>query len=383
MPHADAGDQPTFLEGITLMKHVNTTPQPYVRGKTLTVVKPVDVGNVDRIINLAQNESCYGPAPGVVEAASERARTAHLYADPGNREMREAIAARFGLDAARVVCGNGSEELLDGAGRVFARAGDEILFPEYSFLQFPIVAYRLGATAVSAPNKPDFTIDVEALLERVTERTRVVFVANPNNPTGVYNRRGDIEDLIARLPPHILLVLDSAYAEYCDAPDYCDGLEYVDRHPNIVVTRTFSKAYGMAALRAGWAYGTAEITAALNNMRGIGNVNGCAQAAAIAALDSPDFVTDVCARSAAERTRLTNALTSLGIEVLPSATNFVFLHLPAHEGRSAADALRHLARNGVITRTNEDYGLDDYLRISLGNSEENDIVADLMAEFMA
>ncbi len=364
------------------MKHVSTAPQPYVRGKTLTVVKPVDTGEVDRIINLAQNESCYGPAPGVVEAAAERARTAHLYPDPSNREMREAIAGQFGLDASRVVCGNGSEELLDVVGRVFARAGDEILFPEYSFLQFSIVAYRIGATAVTAPTKPDFTIDVDALMDRVTDRTRVVFVANPNNPTGVYDSRSDIEDLIERLPSHILLVLDSAYAEYCDAPDYCDGLEYVDRHPNIVVTRTFSKAYGMAALRAGWAYGPAEIMAALNNVRGIGNVNGCAQAAAIVAVRNPEFVRDVCAKSTAERIRLSNALKALGIEVLPSATNFLFLHFPPQPGRTALDALKYLARNGVITRTNEDYGLEDYLRVSLGSAEENDIVADLMASFV-
>ncbi len=365
------------------MNQTNAIPQPYVRGKTLTVVKPVEVGDVDRIINLAQNESCYGPAPGVIEAAADRARAAHLYADPSNRDMREAIAKRFGLDAARVVCGNGSEELLDATGRVFARAGDEILYPEYSFIQFSIVAYRLGATAVTAPSKPDFTIDVDALLDRVTDRTKVVFVANPNNPTGVYNRRAEIEDLIARLPSHILLVLDSAYAEYCDAPDYCDGVEYVDQHPNIIVTRTFSKAYGMAALRAGWAYGSAEVTAAVNNVRGIGNVNGCAQAAAIAALENPQFVKDVCAKAAGERARLTDKLSALGIGVLPSATNFLFMHFPPQDGRTATDALKYLALNGVMTRTNEDYGLDDYLRVSLGTAEENNIVATLLAEFMA
>ena len=358
-------------------------PEPYVRGKTLSVIKNVEVGKVNRVINLSQNESCYGTPQSVFDAIEERVKTIERYADVNCNGMREAIGKVYDIDPDLIICGNGSEELLDAIGRIYARSGDEILYPEYSFLQFPIVAYRVGATPVSVANKENFALDVDGVLDAVTEKTKVLYVANPNNPTGVYTPRSEINRLVEELPKHVVLVLDAAYAEYCDADDYTDGMEYVGRNSNVVVTRTLSKAYGLAGIRAGWAYTNAEIAAAMNNMRGIGNVNALAQAASIAAIKEQDFIKDVRQKNKLERNRCNQALMALGIKVIETETNFLLLYLPDVKGHSSGAALKFLALRGVMTRTNEDYGLDDYLRISLGKIEDNNFVLELMTEFMS
>jgi histidinol-phosphate aminotransferase len=347
-------------------------PVPYLAARTLTVVKPVDTAGAARVVNLALNESSLGPAPGVVEAIRAAAANVHRYADPGCKAMRAAIGTRFGLDPALIVCGNGSEELLDAVGRVYARPGDEILYPACSFLQFAIVAYRLGATAVEAPLGAGFSVDIDALLAAVTPATRVVFLANPNNPTGVAVPMADVERLAESLPGHVVLVLDCAYAEYVDPADGAAAFALADRHDNIVVTRTFSKAYGMAAARAGWAYAQPDMIAALNNVRGIGNVNGMAQAAAIAAMAEAGFVERVRAVTAADRAHLEAGLRALGFEVAPSVANFAFARLPGTRPGWAQDTVAALARKGFVIRANEDYGLPDWLRVTVGGRDDLD-----------
>lgn len=353
-------------------------PRPYQEGRTLTVVPRFDGIDLSRAVKLHANECVLGPAPGVAEAAAQAARQAHRYADVTCAALRAAIAARHGIDAGRIVCGNGSEELLDLVGRAYARPGDEILFPAHSFLQFSIVAWRVGATAVEAPLGPRFAVDVDALLARVTPRTRVLFLANPNNPTGVEVPLAEVERLVRGLPEDVLVVLDGAYAEFAAPETGAGALALAASRPNVLVTRTFSKAYGMAGLRLGWAFGPAPVIRALDNLRGIGNVGGPAQAAGIAAMAAEGHAARVAAHAAAERAWLGGRLAAAGYEVVQTATNFLFVRLPQGLGRSGDAVVREVAAAGVLIRANADYGLPDWLRITVGHRPDMERLAGLL-----
>jgi histidinol-phosphate aminotransferase len=358
-------------------------PQPYIPDIGISVVKKVLSGEDGdgEITDLSLNESSLGASPLATRAAKARAEQLNRYPDPASAELRDAIGRAYGLDPARITCGNGSEELIDAIARIYARPGDEVVFTEYGFMQFPIVAMRVGATPAIAAEK-DLTTDVDAMLARVTDKTRIVFLANPNNPTGTYIPRDEVRRLRDGLPGSILLVVDSAYAEYVVDADYSEGNELVEGVENVVVTRTFSKAFGLAALRVGWAYGSASIIGAMNRMRGIGNVNAIAQEAALAALGDLDFVRRVREQTAAERERLCRALTGLGLAVVPSAANFVMARFPSDTNHRAGAALAHMEGRGIILRPVDDYGLDDYLRFTIGLPEENDAVIEGLRSFL-
>ena len=241
---------------------------------------------------------------------------------------------------------------------------------------------RVGATPVTAPER-DYSADVEALLAALGERTKVLYLANPNNPTGTWISAAELERLRDGVPASVVLVIDSAYAEYCDDPAYSDGIELVEGTENVIVTRTFSKAYGLAAVRVGWAYGPKSMVGVLNRMRGIGNVNALAQTAAVAALDDHDFVERVRAETAAARERMRREVRALGLGVLTGEANFVMIEFPDEDGRRAADALKYLAKRGIVTRSNEDYGLDSFLRVTLGSTDENKLLLEGLADFLA
>jgi histidinol-phosphate aminotransferase len=293
------------------------------------------------------------------------------YPDPASTDLRQAIGRRYDLPPDDLVCGNGSEELLDIIGRLYARPGDEILFSDHGFLQFAIVALRVGATPVRAAER-GLTADIDTLLAAVTPRTRILFLANPNNPTGTHVDAAELRRLRDGLPGDVVLVIDSAYAEYVDEPGYSAGHELVVGTDNVIVTRTFSKAFGLAALRVGWAHCPPAMSGVLNRMRGIGNVNAIAQAAAVAALDDLGFVARVRDETARERARLSQALAGLGLDVVPSVTNFVIARFPAGSNRGAAAAIQHLAARDILVRAVEDYDLPDHLRITIGLPAEND-----------
>ncbi|HEX7007651.1 MAG TPA: histidinol-phosphate transaminase [Alphaproteobacteria bacterium] len=355
-------------------------PEPYIPDIGRAVVKPRLEGK-GRVINLSLNESSYGASPRAVAAAQERCQRLNRYPDVASTELRRAIGAHFGLDPDRIVCGNGSEELIDIIARLYARPGDEILFTEFGFIQFPIVTMRVGATAVRAP-APNQTADVDALIERITERTRIIYLDNPNNPCGTYIPADEVRRLRDNVPSHVVLVIDSAYADFVDARDYTDGIELVEGFENVIVTRTFSKAWGLAALRVGWAYTSLSMARVMNRMRGIGNVNAIAQATVLAALEDPDFVRGVREKTAAERARMTEALGRMGLHVTPSVTNFLMIRFPSDTNRRASAALAHLAEHGIIVRAAEDYGLPDSLRITIGDTSENDKVLAALESFM-
>ncbi|OZA93709.1 MAG: histidinol-phosphate transaminase [Erythrobacter sp. 34-65-8] len=317
------------------------------------------------LVKLSANENPLGTSP-VALAALAQAGTPATYPDPDSRALRHAIGAVHKVDPARIVCGTGSDELLNLAAQAFAGPDDEVLFSRFSFSVYDIAARRCGATPVEAPDR-DFATDVDALLGAVTGRTRVVFVANPNNPTGTFLPRSEIARLHAGLPADVLLVVDQAYAEYL-APDEDDGgLELAAVHDNVLVTRTFSKIYGLAGVRVGWATGALALVDALNRIRGPFNLTEGGQAAALAALGDQDFVTASRAHNAAELARFSDAMAALGnhgIRPVPGKGNFL---LVLFEGAlSAADALTALADGGYAVRHLPGQGLPQALRITIG-----------------
>ena len=238
---------------------------PYVGGES-------ELPGIEKPVKLASNESALGPSPRAVEAFRRCADRLHRYPDGSARALRRAIGRRFGLDPEHIVCGNGSDELLALLAKAYAGPGDEVLYSQHGFLMYPIVALACGATPLAAP-ETGLRADVEALLSRVTSRPRVLFLANPNNPTGSYLTAKEIADLRTRLRPDVLLVIDAAYAEFVGAKDYTPGMELADRGGNVVVTRTFSKIFALSALRLGWAYCPAEVADVLNRLRGPFNIN--------------------------------------------------------------------------------------------------------------
>lgn len=351
-------------------------PMP-VRGR---IDKPQPLGLP--VINMGFNELPWPPPPAVAKALEDASHHAQSYGSPFCDTLREALGRAHGLDPDHIICGNGSEELLDVIARIFARAGDEILISQFGYIQFALTANRVGADLVKAPEE-NHTTDVDALLSAISDRTRVVFIANPNNPTGTMVPVEELRRLATSLREDILLVLDLAYGEF--APDgYCAQVHaLVDQHENVVVTRTFSKAYGLAGARAGWCHGPAWIIPALYAARGMGPVNALAQAAAVAALSDMDTVNKRVAAILQERARLTNQLTDRGCHVLPSHTNFLLFSPPEKDPHTTEAVIVHLFDTAglIVTRTRE-AGLEEFLRVSISLPEHNDLLLSALDAFL-
>lgn len=351
-------------------------PMP-VRGR---IEKPQPLGLP--VINMGFNELPWPPSPKVAAALQAASSHAQSYGNPACDALRKAIGAANALDPDHIICGNGSEELLDVIARVFARPGDEILISQFGYIQFALTANRVGATLIKA-TESDYTTDIDALLAAVTDRTRVLFLANPNNPTGTLVPISDLERLVDGLPDEVLLVLDLAYGEFA-SPGYCaDVHRLVGTHDNVVVTRTFSKAYGLAGARVGWCHGPAWIIPALYAARGMGPVNALAQAAAVAALDDMETVYERIATIVAERTRLTSELQARGCFVLPSHTNFLLFSPPDRDPHTTEALIVHLFDTAglIVTRTRE-AGLEDFLRVSISLPEHNDLLLTALDAFL-
>jgi len=326
------------------------------------------------LIKLSANENPLGTSPAALAARAAAAEPCR-YPDPDSKALRAAIGAVHGIDPARIVMGTGSDELLHLAAQGYAGPGDEVIYVRYGFSVYDIAARRCGATPVVAPDA-DYGTDVDALLALVTERTRVVFLANPNNPTGSFLPRGDIARLHAALPPSVLLVVDQAYGEYV-APDDEDGaLALAAAHDNVLVTRTFSKIYGLAGERIGWATGAAPLVDTLNRIRGPFNVSNSGQAMALAAVGDQSFVEHARRHNAAERARFVAALEALGnhgLRPLPSEANFVLI---LFEGALTAEAAYNgLMDSGYIVRWLPGQGLPQALRITIGTADQMDAIA--------
>ena len=334
-----------------------------------------------KVHKLSSNENPLGPSPKAIAAFTAAAGKLELYPDGAATRLREAIGARYGIDPARIVCGCGSDDLLSLIAHGFIGPGEEGVFTTHGFLIYRIVIQAAGGVPVVAPER-DLVADVDAILAAVTERTRVVFLANPNNPTGTYLPFADVKRLHANLPPHVLLVLDAAYAEYVRTNDYASGLELVTASHNVVMVRTFSKIHGLAALRVGWAYAPAEVCDALNRIRGAFNVNLPAIEAGIAAMGDRDHEDAAVEHNARWLAWLSHALRRLGLAVVPSVGNFLLVGFPDAAGRTAADADRFLAERGLILRAVASYGLPGHLRLTVGTEEANRLVVAALEDFM-
>lgn len=349
---------------------------PYAQGKSKTGAG----AEPQRLIKLSSNENPLGPSQKAI-AAFRTLPELHRYPDGSAIGIRSAIGEVFGLDPARIVMGAGSDELINLLIHAYAGEGDEVLYSEHGFLMYSIYARAHGATPVTAPEQ-NLVANVDALLAAVTPRTKLLFLANPNNPTGTLLAQGEVDRLRRELPAHVLLVLDAAYAEYVEAPDYDAGAKLVDASDgNTVMLRTFSKIYGLPALRIGWAYAPAAIVDVLNRIRSPFNVNSAAMAAAVAAVKDTAYTAYAVEYNARERARLSAALEKLGLKVTPSATNFLLVHFADASAASAANAF--LLGEGIIARDVAAYGLPQCLRFTVGTEDENSAVIEALSRFVA
>lgn len=347
---------------------------PYVPGRS-------EAPGVAKVYKLSSNETPLGPSPHAIAAYRNAADHLEAYPDGAATRLRAAIGARYGLDASRIICGAGSDELLNLIAHTYIGPGDEGLFSQHGFLVYKIAITAAGGTPVVAPER-NYTTDVDALLAAVTERTKVVFVANPNNPTGTYIPHDEMARLRAGLPPHVLLVIDAAYTEYVRANDYSSGLEMAASLPNVLMTRTFSKIHGLAGLRIGWAFGPAEVIDALNRVRGPFNVSAPAIAAGVAAMEDPAHEARAAEHNLTWLAWVTEQVRALGLDVTPSVGNFVLIHFPDTPGGTARDADEFLLKRGLVLRAVASYGLPDALRMTIGSEEANRLVIDALRDFL-
>jgi histidinol-phosphate aminotransferase len=366
--------------------------KPYEAGKPVEALER-ELG-ITGAIKLASNENAWGPPPSVAEAVAQATREAHIYPDASYLRLREAIGAFVGFDPANIVVGNGSNELLSMVTKTFASPGDTVLSSAGSFIAYKIIAMAHGHTFVETPLDARDAFDLAALVDKVDATTRVIYLANPNNPTGTSHGHAAVAGFIAAVnakasgePP--IIVLDEAYLEYVTDADPVDGVALVKAHPNVVAARTFSKAFGLAALRVGYALCGAEVAGFLNRVREPFNVGGPAQAAAIAAIADADHVTRTVRACVAERARVHVALEGLGMRPTPSQTNFIFVRLsaeqaarldPEGQGRAAPRLYDALLRKGVIIRPMAAAGFVDAVRVTIGLPSENDRMLKALGE---
>lgn len=345
---------------------------PYIGGESHLV-------GVNRVLKLSSNEGAFGTPPGAQTAYARLAREIFRYPDGAAEALRRAIGARFGLDPARIVCGNGSDDLIYQLALSFGGHGTELIMTRHGFSMYAIAGAYAGSRVVKVPER-DLTADIDAILAAVSPATRLVCLANPNNPTGSLLPEREIARLRAGLPEDILLVLDAAYAEYVTRQDYEPGVKFVDAGDNVVMTRTFSKIFGLGGLRLGWAYAPAAVIDVMNRVRNPFNTNAAAQEAAIAALNEAGWVEKSVAHNNEWRARLAAALTGSGIKIWPSEGNFILADFTARERADAAN--RHLRASGIIVRPMGGYDLPHCLRITIGAAEDCERVAASLADFM-
>ena len=339
---------------------------PYVPGK------PVDELarelNLDPagIVKLASNENPLGPSPKALEAI--RAELAELtrYPDGNGFELKTKLAARCGVSPAQVTLGNGSNDILDLVARAWLAPGLNAVFSQYAFAVYPIATQAVGAQGKVVPAKAHGH-DLEAMLAAIDANTRVVFVANPNNPTGTWFGPDALESFLARVPQSVLVVLDEAYIEYAEGDELPDGLDYLTRYPNLLVSRTFSKAYGLASLRVGYSLSSPQVADVLNRVRAPFNVNSLALSAACAALDDTDYLAASRRTNDAGMAQLEAGFRRLGLSWIPSKGNFIAVDF----GRDAAPINQALLQAGVIVRLVAGYGMPTFLRVSIGTEQEN------------
>jgi histidinol-phosphate aminotransferase len=345
---------------------------PYVPGQS-------SARGAAKIFKLSANETPLGPSPRAREAYCAFAGRLQDYPDGAATALREALGAKHGLDPARIVCGTGSDQILHLLAAAYIGPGDEGIFTQHGFLVYKIEILAAGGVPIVAAEK-NLTASVDSMLAKVGPSTKMVFLANPNNPTGTYLPFAEVKRLAQNLPAHVLLVLDAAYAEYVNCLDYSSGLELVSKSENVVMTRTFSKIYGLAGIRLGWCYAPLDVCGAINRIRGPFNTNGAAIAAGVAALGDSGHIGKAVAHNETWLAWLAVEISALGVKVTPSVCNFLLLHFDGETQARAAD--RFLLDRGLILRAVSAYGLPHCLRLTVGTEEANRLVAAALKDFV-
>ena len=344
---------------------------PYIGGKSSAN---------EGVIKLSSNENPLGCSSAAREAFLGAAENLALYPDGGCTSLREKIAAAHNISESHIICGAGSDEIIQFIINAYVNVGDEIIISEHGFLMYKIYGLAAGAKILEAADDENLNADVDEILNRVSAKTKLVFLANPNNPTGGYLPKSEILRLRDGLPENVILVIDGAYAEYVDAPDYTSGLELVEAHDNIIATRTFSKIYGLAALRIGWGYAAAQVADVLNRIRGPFNVSAPAQAAAEAAVGDADFVQRSIDANNAGMDFWQDALNNLGVKFYKSYGNFVLADF--EDGICAEKIVRGLAEKNIFIRDTLVYKLPTCTRITVGTSQNNERVLECLRDLL-
>jgi len=364
-----------------MTKHRTIVPQPgildidpYVAGESALS------GRSNRVIKLSSNENPRGPSPSALDAYKSAAENLALYPSSGHERLRAAIGRVAGVDPARVICGAGSGEILTLLAQTYAGPGDEVIFTEHGFGMYQIYALAVGATPVEVKERERVT-DVEAILAACSEHTKLVFIANPNNPTGTMIGVGEVARLAAGLPEQALLVLDGAYAEFVGDHGFDAGLGLIESRDNVAMTRTFSKVHGLGGLRIGWGYGPAHVIEALNRVRGPFNLSGPALAAAEAAIEDQEYRAFCVSENSRLRAWLRTQLAAAGVPSDESHANFLLARFDSPATAQACDSA--LKDAGVIVRRVDSYKLPDCLRITIGDELACRLVARVIADFMA
>lgn len=355
---------------------------PYLPGKPISELER-ELG-LRNIVKLASNENPLGPSPKALEAARRALSEIHLYPDGSGFKLKAALSAKLEVRAEQITLGNGSNDILELVARVFLSAESKAIYSEHAFAVYPIVTQAVGAKAAVAPahdgsRGPRYGHDLQAMAQRVDESTRVIFIANPNNPTGTYLTKSELRSFLDDLPGDVVAVVDEAYFEYVDAPDYPDCMAWLSDFPNLIVTRTFSKAYGLAGLRVGYAVSSPSIADLLNRVRQPFNVNSPALEAAKAALDDNEHLTHSVNLNRAGLLQLCDAFAERELSFVPSVGNFVTVDI----AKPAAPIYDALLRQGVIVRPVGNYGLPNHLRVTVGTEEENRIFLDALDRVLA
>lgn len=339
--------------------------KPYIPGKHMEELKR-ELG-INEIIKLASNENPLGPSKRSIEAMKRAAETAHIYPDSYNYHLKKALAEKYNLREKQLILGNGSDELIKLIAETFLAEGDEIIMPDPSFSEYEFASTLMGAQCIKVPTK-DFRVDVNAIRAKIGPRTKLVFLCNPNNPTGTIVTRKEMDEFIDCLPGGTILVLDEAYCEYVTSDDYPDGIEYIRQGKDVIVLRTFSKVYGLAGLRIGYGISSEEIIDMIQRVKEPFNVNSIAQAGALESLKDEIQITR--SREMVEKGKkyLYHALTHMGLTYVPTEANFLLINV----NRDSQEVFQELLKRGVIIRTGDIFDLPDYIRVTIGTMEQNE-----------
>ena len=352
--------------------------QPYQPGKPVSELARELGLKEENIVKLASNENPLGPSPVVLKVIQNELAELTRYPDGSAYSLKQALSKKLGVDAECITLGNGSNDVLDLIVRSWVAPGDEVVFSEHAFAVYPISTLAASGKPIKVPAK-DYGHDLDAMADAITEKTRVVFIANPNNPTGTWLDCDAVESFLSKVPSDVLVVLDEAYCEYIEEPSYPDGLNYLSQYPNLIVTRTFSKIYGLAGLRVGYSVSSPQIADVLNRVRQPFNANSLALAAAEAALNDDDYIAQSCAVNREGMAQIEAGLNALGLAFIPSLGNFITFDT----GCNGEAVYQALLERGVIVRPVTGYGLPAHLRVSIGTAAENQAFLDALPSALA